>query len=213
MTIGQFAARAGVSPRTIRHYERLGLLAKAPRSGSGYRLYGETDLQRLRQIRCLTSLGISLRETSHLLEAGDPVRLLESQLAVTERELRRLGELREKLLRLSCSLQAGNLSVLTEVLYMLDHQILLELGRDLIPLVDPAGSQPLLAALRELRTQLQGEGVEVGPIRVKDESQLAARAFRLTLKDRRAAEGNLPAGAECESLTAQIKPVLKDMEG
>lgn len=212
MTIGQFATRAGVSPRTIRHYEELGLLAKAQRSGSGYRLYGEADLDRLRQIRSLTSLGISLREVSHLLEAGDPVRLVESQLAVTERELRRLGELREKLLRLSRSLQTGNLSVLTEVLYMLDHQVLLELGRDLIPLVDPQGPQPLLAALRGLRTKLQGQGVEVGSIRVKDEGELEARAFRLTVKDRRATEGCLPAGEECESLTAQIEPVLKKME-
>lgn len=212
MTIGQFAARAGVSPRTIRHYEKLGLLAKAQRSGSGYRLYAEADLDRLRQIRSLTSLGISLRDVSHLLEAGDPVRLVESQLALTERELRRLGELREKLLRLSRSLQAGNLSVLTEVLYMLDHQVLLELGRDLIPLVDPEGPQPLLAALRGLRTKLQGEGVEVGPIRVKDEDELEARAFRLTVKKGRATEGCLPAGAECESLTAQIEPVLKKME-
>ena len=216
MTIGQFAARAGVSTRTIRHYEGLGLLARAARLRSGYRVYGESDLERVRQIRTLTSLGISLRQVGHLLEAGDPVQLVESQLAVTEAELVRLAALRERLLRLSRSLRAGNLSALTEVLYMLEHQeiapILLELGRDLVPLVDPAGPQPLLGALRKLRSRLQAEGKLLGGIRVKDEEELEGRAFRLSIHDRPAAEGRLPEGSECESLTEQIRPALEGME-
>lgn len=91
---------------------------------------------------------------------------------------------------------------------MLDHQVLLELGRDLVPLVDPAGPQPLLAALRQLRTQLQGEGVEVGPIRVRDEEALEGRAFRLTCAQG-GVEGQLVEGEECESLAEQIRPVFE----
>ncbi|MBN9420519.1 MAG: MerR family transcriptional regulator [Candidatus Eremiobacteraeota bacterium] len=212
MTIGQFAAQVGVSTRTIRHYEELGLLARAARLRSGYRVYGESDLERVRQIRAWTSLGLSLRQVGHLLEAGDPVQLVESQLAVTEAELARLSALRERLLRLSRSLRAGNPSALTEVLYMLEHKILLELGRDLVPLVDPAGPQPLLGALRQLRSALQAEGKLLGGIRVKDEEELAGRGFRLSIHDRRAAEGELPEGAECESLTQQLRPVLEEME-
>ena len=50
-------------------------------------------------------LGVSLRQVGQLLEAGDPKQLLQAQLAVTERELQRLGDLRDKLVRSSsCAL-------------------------------------------------------------------------------------------------------------
>jgi len=214
MTIGEFAAKAGVTARTIRHYEQLGLLAKLTRSTAGYRLYQSGDLERIQHIRALRKLGISLRQVAHLLEAGDPEQLIQAQLAVTECELARLTELRDKLLGLSKSLKAGNLLVLMEVIQMLEKQefdpILLELGRDLIPLVDPQGGQPLLSALRKLRSRLQGEGVKLGGIRVKDQEELEPRSFRLSLFERTHLEGRLEAEEPPEALTEQLKPVFEE---
>jgi DNA-binding transcriptional MerR regulator len=51
--IGEVAALVGVSPKTIRYYHEVGLLAEPPRTGAGYRLYTAQDLLRLQRIRRL----------------------------------------------------------------------------------------------------------------------------------------------------------------
>ncbi len=48
-----FAERAGVTVRTLHHYDRLGLLKPSSYTASGYRLYGERDFARLQQITTL----------------------------------------------------------------------------------------------------------------------------------------------------------------
>ena len=65
----EFAELAGVTVRTLHHYDRLGLL-KPQRNGSGYRLYRESDLERLEQIVALKFLGLPLREIRKLLDSG-----------------------------------------------------------------------------------------------------------------------------------------------
>jgi DNA-binding transcriptional MerR regulator len=72
--IGELGRRAGVSPRTLRHYEELGLLA-ARRRANGYRDYDELDLQLVAEIRSLAELGFALEETRPFVEclrAGHP---------------------------------------------------------------------------------------------------------------------------------------------
>jgi MerR family transcriptional regulator, thiopeptide resistance regulator len=69
--IHEFAALAGVTAKALRHYERLGLL-KPRRSASGYRLYAESDLERLEQIVALKFLGLPLKQIKGLLERGAP---------------------------------------------------------------------------------------------------------------------------------------------
>jgi MerR family copper efflux transcriptional regulator len=67
MTIGRFAALAGVKIDTVRYYERHGLLPKPVRRRSGYREYRDSDLEQLRFIRRAKTLGFSLEEISELL--------------------------------------------------------------------------------------------------------------------------------------------------
>ncbi len=74
MRIGELAARAGTTTRTLRYYESRGLLP-ARRSGNGYRSYDERDLKLLRQIRTLQDFGFDLEETRPFVEclrAGHP---------------------------------------------------------------------------------------------------------------------------------------------
>jgi DNA-binding transcriptional MerR regulator len=69
LRIQEVAADTGLTPRTIRYYEELGLLAPAGRSGGAYRLYDASDLARLRFIRGLRDdAGFSLAEIRQLLE-------------------------------------------------------------------------------------------------------------------------------------------------
>ncbi len=74
MRIGELAARAGTTTRTLRYYESRGLLP-ARRNGNGYRTYDEGDLKLLRQIRTLQDFGFDLEETRPFVEclrAGHP---------------------------------------------------------------------------------------------------------------------------------------------
>jgi DNA-binding transcriptional MerR regulator len=74
MRIGELAARAGTTTRTLRYYEARGLLP-ARRADNGYRTYDESDLRLLRQIRTLQDFGFDLEETRPFVEclrAGHP---------------------------------------------------------------------------------------------------------------------------------------------
>jgi len=69
LRIQEVAAETGLTPRAIRYYEELGLLAPAARSDGAYRLYDAEDLDRLRFIRGLRDdAGFSLAEIGQLLE-------------------------------------------------------------------------------------------------------------------------------------------------
>lgn len=67
MSIGELARQAGVRIDTVRYYERDGLLSPAGRLASGYRRYGDTELQRLRFIRRAKALGFTLEDIRSLL--------------------------------------------------------------------------------------------------------------------------------------------------
>ena len=89
-----FANDAGVSVRTLHLYDRLGLLRPAAVSESGYRLYGEAELERLEQILALRFLGFSLQQIKELLQGSDRPLLvaLRMQREVVAREKRRLDD-------------------------------------------------------------------------------------------------------------------------
>jgi DNA-binding transcriptional MerR regulator len=67
MLIGELAERSGVSARSLRYYERNGLIA-AGRDTNGYRVYREDDVALVREIATLLARGFSLRETRPFVE-------------------------------------------------------------------------------------------------------------------------------------------------
>ncbi|WP_221583548.1 MerR family transcriptional regulator [Microbacterium sp. G2-8] len=71
MHIGELAERTGLSLRTIRHYDEVGLVKPSGRSDGGYREYSESDLDRLMLIRRMKPLGYSLEQMAELLEVID----------------------------------------------------------------------------------------------------------------------------------------------
>lgn len=71
MHIGELAEHSGLSLRTIRHYDEIGLLTPSGRSEGGFRLYTADDLSRLMLIRRMKPLGYSLEQMGDLLAALD----------------------------------------------------------------------------------------------------------------------------------------------
>ena len=71
LLIGDVAEATGLSHRTIRHYDEVGLLPASTRSEGGYRIYTESDLQRMLVIRSMKPLGFTLEEMRELLQTID----------------------------------------------------------------------------------------------------------------------------------------------
>ena len=86
MNVGQVAAAAGVSVRTLHHWDAVGLLVPSGRTAAGYRTYAPGDLERLRQVLTYRELGFSLEDVRRLLDdpgvdALDHLRRQQSLLA------------------------------------------------------------------------------------------------------------------------------------
>ncbi len=110
LTIGQVAQRTGINPKTVRYYEEIGLLPPAPRTQSGYRLYDDAALRRLRLIGRAKLLGLSLKETRELVEFAIDgscghfrqrlLALIGPKLAEVDRRIEELKAFRTELLHL-----------------------------------------------------------------------------------------------------------------
>jgi DNA-binding transcriptional MerR regulator len=73
MQIGEVAARVGLSLRTIRHWDEVGLVVPSERSAGGFRLYTEADIERLALVKTLKPLDFSLEQMRELLATIDGV--------------------------------------------------------------------------------------------------------------------------------------------
>lgn len=108
MNIGKAAEAAGVSAKMIRHYEEIGLLPAAARTGSGYRQYSERDVSILRFIRQARRLGFSMQQIAELLGLWSNDRrtsrevksLAQAHLADLEEKMREIAEMKAALERL-----------------------------------------------------------------------------------------------------------------
>ena len=105
MRSGELARRLGVSTDTLRHYERVGVLAKPPRTNGGYRDYPPAALERARLVRGALSVGFSLQEIARVLrirdQGGAPCRevrdLAASKLEKINRHLEELTLVRDQI--------------------------------------------------------------------------------------------------------------------
>ena len=96
--IGEVAERVGTTPRTIRYYEEIGLLPSAERRKGEHRLYDETDVERLQELKRLRDLlNLSLDELKQLVEAEEARAAIRRQYRATDDEAERSKLLEEAL--------------------------------------------------------------------------------------------------------------------
>ena len=127
MRAGELARICGVSTDTLRHYERVGVLARPRRSGSGYRLYPSQAVARVRMVRRALALGFSLRELAGVLQTRD-------RGGIPCREVRALAELKLEALEQRVEEMAAIRDHLRDLLVHWDERL-----RD-----TPAGARALL---------------------------------------------------------------------
>ena len=109
MNIGQAAAASGVTAKMIRYYESIGLVPAAPRTDSGYRVYGDREVHTLRFIRRARKLGFSLERIAGLLSlwrddsraSADVKRIALDHVAELEERIRELTEMRDTIATLA----------------------------------------------------------------------------------------------------------------
>ena len=114
MSIGQLAARLGLNPRTIRYYERIGLVPEPSRTAARYRLYDADDESRLRFIKSAQRVGLNLGEIKEALafrERGEPpcdyvAGVIEQRLGEVNQRLRELREFKRELTQLRDRIRA-----------------------------------------------------------------------------------------------------------
>lgn len=102
LTSGQLGAAAGVSADTVRHYEKLGLLAKPMRTEGGYRLYPSSALLRVQTVRSALKAGFGLAELAEIFRerdaGGAPCRrvagMASDKITALDRQIAELTELR-----------------------------------------------------------------------------------------------------------------------
>ena len=111
MNIGQAAQASQVSAKMIRHYEAIGLIASARRTGAGYRVYSHQDVQVLQFIHRARALGFSLEQIRNLLAlwqdrsraSADVRALAQSHIEELNRKIAEMEAMRRTLERLAAS--------------------------------------------------------------------------------------------------------------
>jgi MerR family mercuric resistance operon transcriptional regulator/MerR family gold-responsive transcriptional activator of gol and ges genes len=138
LTIGQLAKSAGVTVQTVRYYERRRLLTPSDRKPSGYRLFGDEAIRRLRFIKNAQVLGFTLREIAELLNlrvtstarCGDVQRKAQTKLAQVEAKVRDLRTLARALKGLVQTCRAGQPTERCPILKALEDERRVKVGSD-----------------------------------------------------------------------------------
>jgi DNA-binding transcriptional MerR regulator len=197
-TIGELAKMIGVSVRTLRHYEDVGLLIP-DRSEGGHRRYGAPDLDRLRQIVALRKLGLGLQHIAAWLDSRDPELLRKlARRRLQEVELRLVLEdrLRQRLKQLLRSLEHSGEPSATKLIEQMEERAMdIELTQIYTGLGD--GGETQLANLQ--RVAKTDPRIEAGGALHELSAQLA---FLL-------AEGELP--QRCRGWLNRIESDLFDL--
>ncbi len=123
LKVGELAALANLTVRTLHHYDSIGLLRPSARSDAGYRLYDRDDVARLHRIQALRAFGLSLADIALTLDspAGSPLAIVDRQLEALEVRMAEARRLRDQLLRVRTQLVQGSAPDLSTWLTTLEN--------------------------------------------------------------------------------------------
>ena len=116
MNIGNAAKRSGVTAKTIRYYESIGLIPKASRADNGYRDYSDNDVETLRFIKRSRNLGFAIEDVSNLLDlwrnkgraSADVKAVATKHIEEVEQRIEELESIRDTLKHLTSCCQGND---------------------------------------------------------------------------------------------------------
>lgn len=122
LKIGELAKRAGLTVRTLHHYDHIGLLSPSARSDSGFRLYNQSDVVRLHRIQALKQFGYSLSDIRAFLTGpgASPIEIITEQMKILDEQVQHAQTLRDRLGRLKERISKGEDTGLTDWLGILE---------------------------------------------------------------------------------------------
>jgi methyltransferase (TIGR00027 family) len=126
--IGELAKRAGLTVRTLHHYDNIGLLSPSSRSENGFRLYNQDDVIRLQRIQALKQFGCSLSVIRTFLTDSQASlnEIIAHQISVLDNQMQRLRILHNRLLRLNEQISKGDATCLPDWLTILEVMAMYE---------------------------------------------------------------------------------------
>src|SRR6187431_2867684 len=124
ISIAHAAKKTGVTSRTLRHYDAIGLLSPADTARDGRRYYGEAELLRLQHILVLRELGVDLATTARVLDAApdDAVGILKDHLAALTKERDRFARLAATVSRTIDHIEKGTAMTTDEIFEGFAHK-------------------------------------------------------------------------------------------
>lgn len=128
LKVGELAARAGMTVRTLHHYDSIGLLIPSARSDAGYRLYDRNDVARLHQIQALRKFGMALADIGAYLDSPDasPIAIVARQIALLDRQIGEAARMRDTLANAHAQLAKGEVPELATWLTTLEQMTMYE---------------------------------------------------------------------------------------
>jgi phosphoribosylaminoimidazole-succinocarboxamide synthase len=155
-TVGELAHQAGVSVRTLHHYDEIGLVSPT-RSAAGHRRYTEPDVARLTQVVALRSLGLSLGEIRRCLDSGEALAAtLTRQLHDLDQRIAQTTALRDRLAIVVAQLQSGRDLDSYDLMTLIGDTKMLAEGKTKI--VEDAGNGEVLVRSKDAITA--GDGAQ-----------------------------------------------------
>jgi len=146
-TVGELAQQAGVSVRTLHHYDQIGLV-KPTRTAAGHRRYTDPDVARLTQVVALRSVGLSLGEIRHCLDGGEALTAtLTRQLHDLDLRVAQTTALRDRLASVVARLQSGRDLDTYDLMALIGDTMMLTEGKTKI--VEDAGHGEVLVRSKD----------------------------------------------------------------
>lgn len=200
-----FASLAGVTVRTLHHYDRLALL-KPKRTGSGYRLYGARDLARLEQIVALKFLGLPLRQIKKVLDReGRPLSdVLRGQRRALEEKRRRLDRAIQALADAEPAIgssPAADAALLRHIIEVIDMQSNNEAGETMKKYYSGAAWDALAQRRAEMTPEQRAAAEDSG------------RRWQALFADIEASLGEDPAGPRAQALVDRWRALVREFSG
>jgi DNA-binding transcriptional MerR regulator len=192
----QFAKLAGVTVRTLHHYDRLGLLKPGRRTDAGYRLYEDRDLERLERIVALKFLGLSLGQIRTLLARPDQASITEA-LALQRRLLLEKRRMLDRAIQAiaQAQSQAGATPALRKIIEVIE----METNNDWMDKYQTEESKAKVDARKHLWSPELQERV--------------SRQWNELIADVEASLAEDPASAKARALAARWKALVEEFTG